>query len=188
VHRCRHMWVYATPARGIQTTGAMGVSGITGTGSPTTPVTPFEDHQAQTLAHGNRKASPIAIMGHTGEGIDTINAPCSLELNLLLNSHFSDWYHDTHAADVDRHGHLHGINLTMAIYIVAVLLSRAPKRADLTVADLSNNGEEPVPKGVLFPVSPRGLNRKDNNPGMLKGEMAYAPALRSASDSHRSTA
>jgi murein DD-endopeptidase MepM/ murein hydrolase activator NlpD len=57
------------------------------------------------------QGSPIAVMGHTGEGIDRERAHVHLELNLLLSSHFSEWFPGHHAADINRHGIYNGINL-----------------------------------------------------------------------------
>ena len=110
------------------------------------------------------QGSPIAVMGHTGEGIDRERAHLHLELNLLLNSHFSDWY-QRHHADVDRHGIYNGINLA-GIDIGGFYLE-LQKNPDLTVAAFVQKGE-PWYK-VLVPTSPR-MDLTDRYSWLLEGE------------------
>jgi murein DD-endopeptidase MepM/ murein hydrolase activator NlpD len=116
------------------------------------------------------QGSPIAIMGHTGEGIDRERAHVHLELNLLLNSHFSDWYQRHHAADVDRHGIYNGINL--AGIDIGRFYLELQKNPDLTVAAFVQQGEPWY--RVLVAVSPR-MDLTERYTWLLEGG-ADAPA------------
>ncbi len=62
----------------------------------------------------------IAIMGHTGVGIDRRRAHCHVELNLFLSSHFAEW-HDGTETTPNYHGNYNGLNLVgmdlAAIYL-----------------------------------------------------------------------
>src|ERR1700722_8053850 len=116
------------------------------------------------------QGSPIAIMGHTGEGIDRERAHVHLELNLLLNSHFSDWYQRNHAADVDRHGIYNGINL--AGIDIGRFYLELQKDPGLTVAAFVQRGEPWY--RVLVPVSPR-MDLTERYTWLLEG-VADAPA------------
>lgn len=111
------------------------------------------------------QGSPIAVMGHTGEGIDRERAHVHLELNLLLNSHFSDWFQQHQAADVNRHGIYNGINLA-GIDIGRFYLG-LQKNPSLTVATFVQQGE-PWYK-VLVPISPR-MDLTDRYSWLLEGE------------------
>jgi hypothetical protein len=46
-----------------------------------------------TIKAGDQVAQndPVAIIGHMGEGIDRERAHLHLELNLMLNGHFTEW-------------------------------------------------------------------------------------------------
>ena len=116
------------------------------------------------------QGSPIAIMGHTGEGIDRERAHVHLELNLLLNSHFSDWYQRHHAADVDRHGIYNGINL--AGIDIGRFYLEMQKDAGLTVAAFVQRGEPWY--RVLVPVSPK-MDLTERYSWLLEGD-ADAPS------------
>jgi murein DD-endopeptidase MepM/ murein hydrolase activator NlpD len=111
------------------------------------------------------QGSPIAVMGHTGEGIDRERAHVHLELNLLLNSHFSDWYQRHHAADIDRHGIYNGINL--AGIDIGRFYLELRKNPDLTVATFVQQGEPWY--RVLVPTSPR-MDLTDRYSWLLEGE------------------
>ena len=115
------------------------------------------------------QGSPIAVMGHTGEGIDRERAHVHLELNLLLNSHFSDWFPRHHAADIDRHGNYNGINL--AGIDIGRFYLELQKNPTLTVAAFVQQGE-PWYK-VLVPISPR-MDLTDRYSWLLEGETDVA--------------
>jgi len=48
--------------------------------------------------------------GIRGEGIDR-EQPCPLELNLMLNGHFSEWQSKYFPKNINRHGIYNGMNL-----------------------------------------------------------------------------
>lgn len=58
-----------------------------------------------------RQGEKLAIMGHTGEGIDRERAHVHVELNLLLNDHFEQWHNTFFKNERNRHGIYNGINL-----------------------------------------------------------------------------
>jgi murein DD-endopeptidase MepM/ murein hydrolase activator NlpD len=111
------------------------------------------------------QGSPIAVMGHTGEGIDRERSHVHLELNLLLNSHFSEWFPEHHTADINRHGIYNGINL--AGIDIARFYLELQKNPSLTVATFVQQGE-PWYK-VLVPISPR-MDLTDRYSWLLEGE------------------
>ena len=54
----------------------------------------------------------IAVMGYTGAGINRARAHLHLELNLMLNHNFQQWYDSfLHENDPNHHGIYNGINL-----------------------------------------------------------------------------
>jgi len=54
----------------------------------------------------------IAVMGYTGVGINQERAHLHLELNLMLNHNFKEWYDSfVHPSDPNHHGIYNGINL-----------------------------------------------------------------------------
>ena len=55
--------------------------------------------------------SPLAIMGHSGEGLDRERAHVHVELNLMLNEAFDAWYGRHYRSDANRHGLYNGMNL-----------------------------------------------------------------------------
>jgi murein DD-endopeptidase MepM/ murein hydrolase activator NlpD len=57
------------------------------------------------------QGEPIAIMGHTGEGIDRERSHVHLELNLLMNADFDGWSNKYFPKDGNRHGNYNGENL-----------------------------------------------------------------------------
>jgi murein DD-endopeptidase MepM/ murein hydrolase activator NlpD len=53
----------------------------------------------------------LAVMGHTGSGINRERAHVHVELNLLLNDHFEAWHDTFFKNDPNRHGIYNGLNL-----------------------------------------------------------------------------
>ena len=105
------------------------------------------------VAIGNQVAQgdSIAVMGHTGEGIDRERAHVHLELNLLLNSDFERWSKKYFREDGNRHGNFNGQNLD-GLDIGRLYL------------ELVKNPQETIPEffrkeaawyRVLVPASPR---------------------------------
>lgn len=77
--------------------------------------------------------TPVAIMGHTGTGIDRRRSHTHLELNLILNSRFGEW-HDANFKDhPNKHGNFNGLNL--AGMDVAAFYLAWRNNPSLTVAD-----------------------------------------------------
>jgi murein DD-endopeptidase MepM/ murein hydrolase activator NlpD len=58
-----------------------------------------------------RRGDQIAVMGHTGTGIDRARAHVHLELNLMVNRHFQKWYDHYYKTEPNYHGIYNGINL-----------------------------------------------------------------------------
>jgi murein DD-endopeptidase MepM/ murein hydrolase activator NlpD len=61
----------------------------------------------QAVRHGQK----LAIMGHTGAGIDRARAHVHVELNLMLNDHFEQWHDTFFKNDPNRNGIYNGLNL-----------------------------------------------------------------------------
>lgn len=83
--------------------------------------------------------APFAIMGHTGAGIDRRRAHTHVELNLMLNTQFSDWYDGGKPDSPNRHGDYNGLNL--AGLDIAGLYLALQKNPTLTVPDYIKNTE-----------------------------------------------
>ena len=82
--------------------------------------------------------TPLAIMGHTGVGLDRRRAHVHAELNLFLSSHFGEW-HEGAGAGTNYHGNWNGMNLT-GVDLAAVYLAHA-KDHNLSVAALVKKAE-----------------------------------------------
>ncbi|MEO7950665.1 MAG: M23 family metallopeptidase [Spartobacteria bacterium] len=54
----------------------------------------------------------LAVMGHTGDGINRERSHVHVELNLLLNDHFEAWHDTFFPRDPNRHGIYNGLNLS----------------------------------------------------------------------------
>ena len=83
--------------------------------------------------------APFAIMGHTGAGIDRRRSHVHVELDLMLNTQFSEWYDGGYPASPNRHGDYNGLNL--AGLDVAGLYQALKKNPALTVPDFVMNTE-----------------------------------------------
>ncbi len=59
-----------------------------------------------------KQGDKLAVLGHTGEGINRERAHVHVELNLLLNDHFEQWHDTFFKNERNRHGIYNGINLT----------------------------------------------------------------------------
>jgi hypothetical protein len=92
-------------------------------------------HLSQCLVKVGDKVkpgTPIAIMGHTGEGIDCPRSHTHLELNVMLNTHFGEWHDANYKDNPNHHGAYNGLNLA-GMDIAALYLARQ-KNPALTVA------------------------------------------------------
>ena len=58
-----------------------------------------------------KQGEKLAIMGHTGDGINRERSHVHVELNLMLNDHFEQWHDATFKGDPNRNGIYNGINL-----------------------------------------------------------------------------
>jgi murein DD-endopeptidase MepM/ murein hydrolase activator NlpD len=105
------------------------------------------------VAIGNRvsQGDPIAVMGHTGEGIDRERSHVHLELNLLLNSDFEMWSKKYFRGDGNRHGNFNGQNLD-GLDIARLYLELA-KNSQKTIPEFFQ--EEATWYRVIVPASPR---------------------------------
>lgn len=61
----------------------------------------------QTVKQGEK----LAVMGHTGDGINRERAHVHVELNLLLNDHFEQWHDMFFKGEPNHHGIYNGLNL-----------------------------------------------------------------------------
>lgn len=96
--------------------------------------------------HHVRKGERIAVMGHTGAGLNQERAHLHLELNLMMNRRFEDWHDAFFKKDPNRNGIYNGINLTGLNIAKLYLLLR--KNPALTIAEFVA-GEETFYKVVL---------------------------------------
>jgi murein DD-endopeptidase MepM/ murein hydrolase activator NlpD len=108
--------------------------------------------------------APLAIMGHTGEGIDRERAHVHLELNLMLNGHFSEWQGKYFPKDVDRHGIYNGMNL--AGLDIGRFYLELQKNPALTVAQFVQSGEPWY--RIIVPRSPK-MDLQERYPWLIQG-------------------
>jgi len=86
-----------------------------------------------------RRGQRIAVMGHTGAGLNQARAHLHLELNLLLSHRFEGW-HDTFSKnDPNHNGIYNGINL--AGLDIARLYLALHKNHSLTIPQFLNDEE-----------------------------------------------
>jgi len=98
-------------------------------------------HLSEIKCEEGQKVQPgsvIAIMGHTGAGIDRRRAHTHTELNMFLSSHFDEW-HNAIAPTPNYHGNWNGMNLT-GIDLAGLYLAHA-KNDDVSVAALVKKTE-----------------------------------------------
>jgi murein DD-endopeptidase MepM/ murein hydrolase activator NlpD len=93
----------------------------------------------------------IAVMGHTGEGIDRERSHVHLELNLLLNGDFGTWSDRYFPKDENRHGIYNGHNLDgLDMARLYLELSKNPQK---TIPEFLQ--EETIWWRAVVPASPR---------------------------------
>ena len=118
-----------------------------------------------------KRGQHIAVMGHTGVGINQERAHVHLELNLMLNHNFEEWYAAFHhRGDPNYHGIYNGINLT-GLDIARLYFALREKPA-LTIPQFL--GEEPVYFKVAIPNS-RHFELPKLYPWMLNGTGSSEP-------------
>ena len=108
--------------------------------------------------------APLAIMGHTGEGIDRERAHVHLELNLMLNAHFTEWQSKYFPKDIDRHGIYNGMNL--AGLDIGRFYLELQKNPALTVAQFVQSGEPWY--RVIVPRAPK-MDLQERYPWLIQG-------------------
>jgi murein DD-endopeptidase MepM/ murein hydrolase activator NlpD len=86
---------------------------------------------AATVGASVRRGDRIGRMGHSGEGLTQARAHLHLELNLMLNRNFEDWYNHFIPKEPNHNAIYNGINLT-GIDIAHFFLEHQ-KRPELTV-------------------------------------------------------
>jgi murein DD-endopeptidase MepM/ murein hydrolase activator NlpD len=116
-----------------------------------------------------QRGERIARMGHTGEGLSQARAHLHLELNLMLNRNFEDWYDRYFPQDPNHNGIYNGINLA-GIDIARFFLEHEERPA-LTVPPFLAK-EEPFFK-VIVPAS-RNFDLRRSYPWMIRNASADA--------------
>lgn len=97
-----------------------------------------------------KQGEKLAIMGHTGTGINRERAHVHVELNLLLNDHFEAWHDTFFKGEPNRHGIYNGLNLAGLDLPRLILAARS--NPSLTLPAFL--GREEVFYKVIIPNSP----------------------------------
>ncbi|MGB8342328.1 MAG: M23 family metallopeptidase [Chthoniobacterales bacterium] len=118
-----------------------------------------------------RQGEKLAIMGHTGDGINRERAHVHVELNLLLSSHFEGWHAAVFPDEINHHGIYNGINLA-ALDLPRLILALRGNPALTIPAFLSK--EETFYK-VIIPNSP-DFELPRRYPWMAEGAPNEKPA------------
>ena len=118
-----------------------------------------------------RQGQKIAVMGHTGSGINRERAHLHVELNLLLNSHFEAWHKAFFPRETNQHGVYNGINLTGLDLPRLILALRS--NPSLTIPAFL--GREKVAFKVLIPAAP-DFELPKRYPWMIEGLPNDKPA------------
>lgn len=113
----------------------------------------------------------IAVMGYTGTGINRERAHLHLELNLMLNPNFQQWYDAfVDRSDPNYHGIYNGINLT-GLNIARLYLALRDQPS-LTIPQFLS--QEEIVYKVTVPRS-RNFALRKLYPWMLNGNTATDP-------------
>ena len=119
-----------------------------------------------------QRGQHIAVMGYTGAGINRERAHVHLELNLMLNSNFRQWYDAfVDPSDRNHHGIYNGLNL--AGLNIAALFLKLRENPQLTIPQFLS-GEEVIYK-VALPKS-RNFELPKLYPWMVSGSSTTEPA------------
>lgn len=111
------------------------------------------------------RGQQIAVMGYTGAGINRERAHLHLELNLMLNHNFQEWYNSfLHENDPNHHGIYNGINLVGLN--IAQLYLKLRENPSLTIPQFL--GEEEIFYKVALPKS-RHFELPNLYPWMVSG-------------------
>ena len=118
-----------------------------------------------------RPGEKLALMGHTGSGIDRERSHVHVELNLFLNDHFEAWHDTFFPRDPNRHGVYNGLNL--AGLDLPRLMIALRRDSSLTVPAFL--AREEVFYKVLLPASPN-FQLPRRYPWMVEGSPNDKPA------------
>ena len=118
-----------------------------------------------------RQGEKLAVMGHTGAGINRERAHVHVELNLLLNTHFEDWHEVVFPSEINHHGIYNGINL-VGLDLPALILALR-KTPGLTIPQFIRR--ETVSYRVLIPNAPN-FELPRRYPWMIEGMPEENPA------------
>ncbi|CAN5487537.1 hypothetical protein BH18VER2_BH18VER2_12500 [soil metagenome] len=105
---------------------------------------------AVTAGQGVKQGEKLAIMGHTGSGINRERSHVHVELNLLLNDHFEAWHDIFFKGQPNRHGIYNVLNLA-GLDLPRLILAARGNPALTLPAFL---GREEVFYKVILPDSP----------------------------------
>jgi murein DD-endopeptidase MepM/ murein hydrolase activator NlpD len=111
-----------------------------------------------------KQGEKLAIMGHTGEGINRERSHVHVELNLMLNDHFEEWHDAVFKGDPNRNGIYNGINL--AGLTLARLYLALQKNSALTIPGFL--AKEEVFYKVILPNS-GNFQLAQRYPWMIEG-------------------
>jgi murein DD-endopeptidase MepM/ murein hydrolase activator NlpD len=114
--------------------------------------------------HSVKQGDRLAVMGHTGSGINRERAHVHVELSLLLNDHFEAWHDTFFKDDPSRHGIYNGLNL--AGFDLARLIVALRGNSSLTIPAFL--AREEVFYKVIVPNSPN-FQLPQRYPWMIEG-------------------
>ncbi len=117
-----------------------------------------------------RQGEKLAIMGHTGSGINRARAHVHVELNLFLNDHFESWHEAVFPREPNHHGIYNGLNLAGLDLPRLILALR--KDSSLTIPAFL--AKEEVFYKVILPNSPN-FQLPRRYPWMVEGSPNEKP-------------
>ena len=117
-----------------------------------------------------KQGEKLAIMGHTGSGINRERAHVHVELNLFLNDHFESWHEAVFPRETNHHGIYNGLNLAGLDLPRLILALR--KDSSLTIPAFL--AKEEVFYKVILPNSPN-FQLPRRYPWMVEGSPNEKP-------------
>jgi murein DD-endopeptidase MepM/ murein hydrolase activator NlpD len=142
--------VYANQAASASNYGRYAVIEHRWAGSPYYSLYAHLSTIAVEAGQAVKQGEKVAIMGHTGSGINRERAHVHVELNLLLNDHFEAWHDTFFKNEPNRHGIYNGLNLAGLDLARLILALRG--NPSLTLPAFL--GREAVFYKVIVPNSP----------------------------------
>lgn len=127
-----------------------------------------------TIANGTRVSlgTPIAIMGHTGAGLDRRRSHLHVEMNVFLSGRFKEWHEAHFKPSPNHHGLYNGLNLS-GMNLAAFFLAKQ-KDPTLTVSAFIKTQE--VEWKVVLPRKEQ-MELLKNNPWLGEGLDSSSPSL-----------